>query len=498
MPPSPASFGFRGAFRDDLPRARRVQRSGGDRADPAARGGRSARRRRRGDARPLGGGDERPARSARLGEQHGRRRDRRRRHRRPEPTRRRAGAGRGIAHHSLRAGRGARRGRSPQRAPSGCSSRSIRRAVRSARSAGWRRRTPPARTRCATARRDRGSKRSTASSPTARAPSCGAARRRRALATRGACARRARTGDRRRAASPSRHAGVRKESSGYGLADVRRVRAISSISSSAARGRSRSSSGSSSGSRRCVRTRRACSAPSRRSRPRSRARTARARMGAVACELLDRTFLDVARRGGAPVPTPEDAESVLLAEVEANTPEEATALIARAIEAEFRAAGATAITLALDRRDRARALGDPPRGEPDPQPSRSRRSRRCSSSRTRCVPPERLPEYVRGVRAALDASRDSRRDLRPRRRRAHAREPARRRSASPIGARASRRLLDEVTALVARLGGTITGEHGDGRLRAPLLPRVWTRATRRALRGGEARVRSRRESSIPA
>jgi hypothetical protein len=34
-------------------------------------------------------------------------------------------------------------------------------------------------------------------------------------------------------------------------------------------------------------------------------------------------------------------------------------------------------------------------------------------------------------------------------------------------------LLDDVTALVARLGGTITGEHGDGRLRAPLLPRVW-------------------------
>jgi hypothetical protein len=38
-------------------------------------------------------------------------------------------------------------------------------------------------------------------------------------------------------------------------------------------------------------------------------------------------------------------------------------------------------------------------------------------------------------------------------------------------------LLDDVTALVARLGGTITGEHGDGRLRAPLLPRVWSAAS---------------------
>jgi FAD/FMN-containing dehydrogenase len=34
-------------------------------------------------------------------------------------------------------------------------------------------------------------------------------------------------------------------------------------------------------------------------------------------------------------------------------------------------------------------------------------------------------------------------------------------------------LLDEVTSLVASLGGTVSGEHGDGRLRAPLLDRVW-------------------------
>jgi hypothetical protein len=35
-------------------------------------------------------------------------------------------------------------------------------------------------------------------------------------------------------------------------------------------------------------------------------------------------------------------------------------------------------------------------------------------------------------------------------------------------------LLQEVTALAARLGGTVTGEHGDGRLRAPLLPQLWS------------------------
>ena len=39
-------------------------------------------------------------------------------------------------------------------------------------------------------------------------------------------------------------------------------------------------------------------------------------------------------------------------------------------------------------------------------------------------------------------------------------------------------LLADVTALVARLGGTVTGEHGDGRLRAPLLPSVWSEEAR--------------------
>lgn len=33
--------------------------------------------------------------------------------------------------------------------------------------------------------------------------------------------------------------------------------------------------------------------------------------------------------------------------------------------------------------------------------------------------------------------------------------------------------LDEVAALVAGLAGTLSGEHGDGRLRAPLLSRIW-------------------------
>ena len=52
-------------------------------------------------------------------------------------------------------------------------------------------------------------------------------------------------------------------------------------------------------------------------------------------------------------------------------------------------------------------------------------------------------------------------------------------------------LLDEVTALVASLGGTLAGEHGDGRLRTPLLDRVWHADALAAVRGREARVRPR-------
>jgi FAD/FMN-containing dehydrogenase len=38
----------------------------------------------------------------------------------------------------------------------------------------------------------------------------------------------------------------------------------------------------------------------------------------------------------------------------------------------------------------------------------------------------------------------------------------------------ARSVLDGVTELVRALGGTLSGEHGDGRLRAPLVSRIWT------------------------
>ena len=192
--------------------------------------------------------------------------------------------------------------------------------------------------------------------------------------------------------------------------------------------------------------------------------------GAVACELLDRTFLDVARAGGSH-DVPADAEAVLLAEVEGESADDA-ARAARLIASLFESAGATSVRVALDETTETelwelRHAASPILSRLDPS------LRSMQFIEDGAVPPDRLADYVRGVRESLarngirgvifghagDAHVHvnplidvSAKDWRPR----------------------MLRVLDEVTSLVSRLGGTLTGEHGDGRLRTPLLERVWS------------------------
>ena len=88
------------------------------------------------------------------------------------------------------------------------------------------------------------------------------------------------------------------------------------------------------------------------------------------------------------------------------------------------------------------------------------------------VPPEKFPAYVRGVRAIF-AAHDTRCVIFGHAGDAHAHLNA------LVDVRAAgwhdtlSSILDEVTTLVAKLGGTIAAEHGDGRLRTPLLGQVW-------------------------
>ncbi|HEX5831183.1 MAG TPA: FAD-linked oxidase C-terminal domain-containing protein, partial [Gemmatimonadaceae bacterium] len=192
-------------------------------------------------------------------------------------------------------------------------------------------------------------------------------------------------------------------------------------------------------------------------------------LGACACEMLDRTFLDVARRGDAPVPVPEGAEGVLLVELEGA--DAATAADqARRVERAFRDRQAASIIVALHptmekRLWELRHLASPTLARLYPD--------RASMQfiEDGAVPPERLPEYVRGVRAAL-ARQETPGAIFGHAGDAHVHvNPLVDMHAPDWRARVNA-ILREVTELVARLGGTLAGEHGDGRLRTPLLRMV--------------------------
>jgi FAD/FMN-containing dehydrogenase len=200
-----------------------------------------------------------------------------------------------------------------------------------------------------------------------------------------------------------------------------------------------------------------------------RAATAARVLGASACELLERTFLDVAREGGTPLPVPWNTEAVLLVEVEADTharAAEGARLAARA----FRGAGAVQVTVALDSRTEARIWDLRHRASP----TLTRLYPGIASMQfieDGAVPPERLPAYVRGVRAALERqglrgvifghAGDAHVHVNPL---VDVHAPGWRERVEAV--------LDEVAELTASLGGTLAGEHGDGRLRTPLLERT--------------------------
>jgi FAD/FMN-containing dehydrogenase len=196
--------------------------------------------------------------------------------------------------------------------------------------------------------------------------------------------------------------------------------------------------------------------------------------GASACELLDRTFLDVAARGGSGTSISPSTEAVLLAEVEGDD-ESGAAIAARTLGEAFEEAGATTVRLAVDPDMEhelwsLRHAASPILARLDPE------LESMQFIEDGAVPPERLPEYVRGVRAALE-----RRGLRGvifgHAGDAHAHVNPLVDVRLPDWRERVAALLDDVVTLTARLGGTLAGEHGDGRLRTPLLERVWPRET---------------------
>jgi FAD/FMN-containing dehydrogenase len=192
--------------------------------------------------------------------------------------------------------------------------------------------------------------------------------------------------------------------------------------------------------------------------------------GASACELLDRTFLDVAAGAGDVSPIARETEAVLLVEAEGESAE-AAASAADTLATTLRDAGATEVRVALDPATEhalwaLRHAASPILARLDPS------LKSMQFIEDAAIPPDRLPDYVRGVRASL-AAHDTRGVIFGHAGDAHV-------HVNPlIDVRRAdwherlRAILDDVTALVAHLGGTTTGEHGDGRLRTPLMDRVW-------------------------
>ncbi len=195
--------------------------------------------------------------------------------------------------------------------------------------------------------------------------------------------------------------------------------------------------------------------------------------GASACELLDKTFLSYAASGKSADEKfrqrMETAAAILLAEVEGDNPDAASDAAQRLAKA-FRDAGATEVDVALTsdaEHDlwQLRHAASPILSDLDHLTS-------MQFIEDGAVALPKLPDYVKGVKQAL-AQREVSGVIFGHAGDAHI-------HVNPlVDVRQSdwrqrvTSLLDDVVALTTRLGGTLTGEHGDGRIRTPLLARVW-------------------------
>jgi len=188
-----------------------------------------------------------------------------------------------------------------------------------------------------------------------------------------------------------------------------------------------------------------------------------------AVELLDRTLLDVVREAGARPGLPEGLEGLLLIEFERETQAAARGVVGDAVRG-LRANTAHVAT-AVDRASlealwAVRRLASPALARlPE-----NRRSLQVLEDG--CVPLERLADYIAGIRAAAE-----RRGI-PVAVFGHAGDGHVHVNALPDLTVAGWRdalaaLYDDAAELLLRLGGTPSGEHGVGRLRAGLLERFY-------------------------
>ena len=189
------------------------------------------------------------------------------------------------------------------------------------------------------------------------------------------------------------------------------------------------------------------------------------------CEILDRTFLELVREGGADsaYPLRPGLEAILLVEVEGESPAE----VASRLDAVRTAVAALASHASIATAPAEQHAFWEIRHAASPLIA-ARAGERLSMQfiEDGVVPVDRLPDYIRALRAVL-----ARHEL-PAVIFGHAGDGNL--HVNPLvdvrveGWRETiEAVLLELAEVVAELGGTLSGEHGDGRLRAPLLQTVW-------------------------
>ncbi|MGH7527777.1 MAG: FAD-binding oxidoreductase, partial [Gemmatimonadales bacterium] len=187
-----------------------------------------------------------------------------------------------------------------------------------------------------------------------------------------------------------------------------------------------------------------------------------------AVELLDRTFLDLVR-GTELEAGVEGAEAVLLVEIERSDPES----LRQAVEAAADSIGTWTASVDTAFSSRAAERLWALRHAASPILARLPEGRRSLQViEDACVPVERMGDYIRAVRHAAATRRFPVVIF------GHAGDGHVHVNLLPDVGRAGWEaevsgMLEEVTEAVVRLGGTPSGEHGDGRLRAGLLPKVY-------------------------
>ena len=200
------------------------------------------------------------------------------------------------------------------------------------------------------------------------------------------------------------------------------------------------------------------------------AATRAASLGAATCELLDKTFLDLVRTSSTDSAIAADVEALLLLDTEAATQPDADALAASIVTV-FESLGATGLTQATSPEE-IDALWHIRHAASPILNTMTHIGTSMQFIEDGCVPPQALPEYVRGVRSILEHhgfpgvifghAGDANVHVNPL---VDVTKPGWKERVSAA--------LDEVVTLTSVLGGTLAGEHGDGRLRTPLLTRVW-------------------------